>query len=56
MRVPCSFSNQVEQFIDNPSTILNVLGTAAPSTAIFFLTFLMLQASAGARMLKGSCQ
>ena len=28
-----------------PSSILTVLGTAAPQTAIFFMTFLLLQAS-----------
>ncbi|GAB4818294.1 hypothetical protein N2152v2_005340 [Parachlorella kessleri] len=38
-----SLANQLKTFISTPSSILTVLGTAAPQTAIFFMTFLLLQ-------------
>jgi hypothetical protein len=38
------FANQLEQFIDDPSSILTVLGVSAPQSAIFFMTFLLLSA------------
>ncbi|KAL4447960.1 hypothetical protein ABPG75_005179 [Micractinium tetrahymenae] len=39
-----SFANQIKQFVQSPSSIITVLGTAAPQTALFFTTYLMLQA------------
>lgn len=36
-----SFANQFKQLIEDPGSIVNILGTAAPQTAIFFTTFLM---------------
>lgn len=38
------FANQLKQFIEEPGSIVTVLGTAAPQTAIFFTTYIMLQA------------
>ena len=37
-------------FIDDPSSIITILGTAAPQTAIFFTTYVMLQVTKGPRM------
>ncbi|KAL6782290.1 hypothetical protein ACKKBG_A06245 [Auxenochlorella protothecoides x Auxenochlorella symbiontica] len=39
-----SFFNQFKQFIDDPGSIVTVLGTSAPQTAIFFMTYLLVQA------------
>lgn len=39
-----SFANQIKQFIEDPASIVTVLGTAAPQTAIFFMSFVQLQA------------
>ncbi|KAI7841239.1 hypothetical protein COHA_005076 [Chlorella ohadii] len=39
-----SFANQIRQLVKSPGSILTVLGTAAPQTAIFFTTYVMLQA------------
>lgn len=36
-----SFANQFKQLIEDPGSIVNIFGTAAPQTAIFFSTFLM---------------
>lgn len=38
-----TFANQIEQLVDDPASIVDVLGTAAPQTAIFFLTYLLLE-------------
>lgn len=37
-----SFLNQIQQFASAPATILSVLGTAAPQTATFFMSYLLL--------------
>ena len=37
-----SFLNQIQQFAAAPATILSVLGTAAPQTATFFMSYLLL--------------
>jgi Calcium-dependent channel, 7TM region, putative phosphate/Cytosolic domain of 10TM putative phosphate transporter len=39
-----TFANQFEVLIKNPGSIVTILGTAAPQTAIFFMTFLLAQA------------
>ena len=39
-----SFFSQFHQWIDNPSSAVNLLGTAVPQTASFFLTYLALTA------------
>ncbi|KAH7620097.1 hypothetical protein Ndes2526B_g05351 [Nannochloris sp. 'desiccata'] len=39
-----TFANQFEVLIKNPGDIVNLLGTAAPQTAIFFMTFISAQA------------
>lgn len=39
-----TFANQFEVLITDPSDIVNLLGTAAPQTAIFFMTFLLARA------------
>lgn len=36
-------ANQFKELINNPSSIVTLLGTAAPQTAIFFLTYVTLQ-------------
>lgn len=41
-----SFFNQLQQFIDDPSSAVTILATAAPQTALFFMTYIMLQALA----------
>jgi hypothetical protein len=38
-----TFANQFEVLIKNPGDIMTLLGTAAPQTAIFFMTFLLAQ-------------
>ncbi|KAK9843537.1 hypothetical protein WJX81_008012 [Elliptochloris bilobata] len=37
-----SFLNQIQQFANAPATIFSVLGTAAPQTATFFMSYLLL--------------
>ncbi len=37
-----SFLNQIQQFAAAPATIFSVLGTAAPQTATFFMSYLLL--------------
>ena len=37
-----SFFNQAKELINNPTSIISTLGTSAPLTAIFFLTFIEL--------------
>lgn len=37
-----SFFNQAKELINNPTSIVSTLGTSAPLTAIFFLTFIEL--------------
>ena len=39
-----SFFSQFHQWLDNPSSAVNLLGTAVPQTASFFLTYLALSA------------
>ncbi len=34
--------NQVSQFVREPGTVLTVLGTGAPQTASFFITYILL--------------
>ncbi|KAK9902019.1 hypothetical protein WJX75_001351 [Coccomyxa subellipsoidea] len=41
-----SFFNQAKELINNPTSIVSTLGTSAPLTAIFFLTFIELNALA----------
>ena len=36
--------NQFNQWVDNPTSAVTILGTAAPLTSIFFLTYIQLQA------------
>lgn len=38
-----SLFNQFNQWIDSPSSAVTILGTAAPLTSIFFLTYILLQ-------------
>lgn len=35
--------NQFNQWIDDPTSAVTILGTAAPLTSIFFLTYIQLQ-------------
>lgn len=37
--------NQMKQLINNPGSIVTLLGTAAPQTAIFFMTYVTLRVS-----------
>ncbi|KAK9811621.1 hypothetical protein WJX72_007134 [[Myrmecia] bisecta] len=37
-----SFLTQIQQFVKDPGSVVKVLGTGAPSTAIFFTTYLLL--------------
>ena len=39
-----SFFSQYHQWIDNPSSAVNLMGTAIPQTASFFLTYRALKA------------
>lgn len=39
-----TFANQLNQFINDPSSIITIFGTSAPQTAIFFLTYVLLEA------------
>lgn len=39
-----SAANQFKQLIENPGSIVTLLGTAAPQTSIFFLTYVTLRA------------
>jgi len=39
-----SFFSQFHQWLNNPSSAVNLLGTAVPQTASFFLTYLALSA------------
>eukprot|EP00891_Asterochloris_glomerata_P001750 jgi/Astpho2/1750/Aster-04171 len=39
-----SLLNQVQQIIQDPSSIVQVLGNAAPQTAVFFMTYVLLLA------------
>jgi hypothetical protein len=38
-----SMANQAKQLFDDPSSFIDILGTAAPQTAIFFATFLLVR-------------
>ncbi len=38
-----TFANQIEQLIDDPSSIVTVLGTSAPQVSIFFLAYITLR-------------
>ena len=37
-----SFFNQVQLFVNNPASIVRILGAAAPQTASFFMSYLLL--------------
>lgn len=37
-----TFANQLDQFIDDPGSIVTIIGTSAPQTAFFFLTYLLI--------------
>jgi hypothetical protein len=37
-----SFLNQLQQLVANPTSIVRTLGAAAPQTAVFFMTYLLL--------------
>jgi hypothetical protein len=39
-----SFANQFEQLVKDPGSIVQIFGTAAPQTGIFFMTYLLVQA------------
>jgi hypothetical protein len=39
-----SAANQFKQLVNDPGSIVNLLGTAAPQTSIFFLTYITLRA------------
>lgn len=39
-----SFLNQITAFLDDPKGIVNTLGTSAPQTATFFMTYILVQA------------
>uniref|UniRef100_A0AAD5H1R9 ERD4-related membrane protein n=1 Tax=Chlorella ohadii TaxID=2649997 RepID=A0AAD5H1R9_9CHLO len=39
-----TFANQLDQFINNPSSIVTIIGTSAPQTAFFFMTYLLIGA------------
>ena len=39
-----TFANQFEQLIKDPGSIVQIFGTAAPQTGIFFMTYLLVQA------------
>jgi hypothetical protein len=39
-----SAANQAKQLVNDPGSIVNLLGTAAPQTSIFFLTYITLRA------------
>ena len=39
-----SFLNQITQFLDDPKGIVNTLGTSAPQTATFFMSYILVQA------------
>lgn len=39
-----SFLNQITEFLDNPGGVVNTLGSSAPQTATFFMTFILIQA------------
>ncbi|KAI8112616.1 hypothetical protein M9434_003937 [Picochlorum sp. BPE23] len=38
------FANQFEQLIDDPGSIVQIFGTAAPQVGIFFMTYILVQA------------
>ena len=40
-----SLLNQLQQFSRNPSSVVRVVSTSAPETAIFFSSYLLLQAT-----------
>ena len=40
-----SLLNQLQQLYLNPSSVLRVVGTSAPETAVFFSSYLLLQAA-----------
>jgi hypothetical protein len=37
-----SFLNQVQLFISDPTSVVRILGAAAPQTATFFMSYLLL--------------
>jgi hypothetical protein len=39
-----TFANQMKQFISDPGSIITIFGTSAPQTAIFFMTYILLEA------------
>ena len=40
-----SLLNQLQQLYLNPSSVVRIVGTSAPETAIFFCSYLLLQAT-----------
>ncbi|KAK9864573.1 hypothetical protein WJX84_004373 [Apatococcus fuscideae] len=38
-----SFFTQIEQWVKSPTSAITIIGTAAPATSIFFLTYVVLQ-------------
>ena len=37
-----SFFNQVQLFVNDPTSVVRILGAAAPQTASFFMSYLLL--------------
>lgn len=40
-----TFFNQIKQFAEDPGSIVTILGTAAPQTAVFFMNYLLVQST-----------
>ena len=40
-----SVLNQVQQVVSDPTSLVRVVGTSAPETAIFFCSYILLQAT-----------
>jgi hypothetical protein len=38
-----TFFNQLKQWVNAPSSAVNLIGTAVPLTAIFFMSYMVLQ-------------
>ena len=47
-----SLLNQIETIIHNPTSIVKILGDAAPQVAVFFMTYLLLMVSRPLLMLQ----
>ena len=46
-----SFFTQFQQWIDDPSSAVTIIGMSAPATSIFFLTYIVLQVRSPASVL-----